>query len=103
MQTSDAVRLIRKADNLKIHTCQSVESWTGLDEDLSKFGDEEIVLFINAIDDNYEFEYEFTKNSLLQAKVKGNKIYLSDINGDEELIEIECFTEVATSLDCAQV
>ena len=81
IQTCDAVKLLRKATLLRCDA-GDVESYTMLSEDLTNDDALDIVFEMTANNEAYTFEYKFTKQNLLDAKVNGNLIELQDFEGN---------------------
>jgi len=88
IQTSDAVKLFRKADCLKLE-CGEAEWWTAIEEDLSDYQDDDMVFSISTENEVYTFRFEFSKKNLLEATVEDNCITLNDIEGEQ--IKINCY------------
>jgi hypothetical protein len=88
IQTSDAVKLLRKATAFIINTVIS-NNWDIIDEDLSHYADDIIIFNIHAYDED-STTYSFTKQNLLDATVDDNCILIKDVGGDD--IIISCYT-----------
>lgn len=94
-QTCDAVKLIRKATDLRVSD-GDVEGWIMLEENIAKYDNNDIIFSIRADNENYEFDYQFTKQNLLDATVKDNTITLNDVDDNETIIY--CYQTVPVTL-----
>ena len=85
-----ALQLLQKSDSQSIESngdVDRIEIQAGVERD--DFDKNAIAVSLYTNNENYTFEYHFTKQNLIDAKIKRNKITLLDVDDDE--VGIFCY------------
>ena len=97
MKNIKAYQLLLKSTYFSIESngeTDNIEFQAGIERD--DFDKNSIAVSLYADNETYTFEYHFTKQSLIDAKVKKNKITLKDIVDNE--VSIFCYQVVPCEL-----
>ena len=90
MKNIKALQLLQKSDSQSVDgdgDIDRIEIEAGIEK--PSFDENAIAVSLYADNENYEFEYHFTKQNLMDAKIKKNKITLLDADDNE--VVISCY------------
>jgi hypothetical protein len=97
MKHIKALQLLQKSDSQSVDgegDIDSIEIDAGIEK--PSFDKNAIAVSLYADNENYKFEYHFTKQNLMDAKIKKNKITLLDADDNE--VSIFCYQSVPCEL-----
>ena len=97
MKNIPALQLLQKSDSQSIESNGDIGSIIieiGIERD--DFDKNAIAVSLYANNEDYEFEYHFTKQNLIDAMIKKNKITLLDADDNE--VVIFCYQSVPCEL-----
>lgn len=93
MKNIPAYQLLLKSDSQSIDGNGSVDRIEfQINVEKSSFDKNAIAVSFYADNENYTFEYHFTKQDLINAKVKKNKITLMDTENNDVIISCYAMT-----------
>lgn len=97
MKNIPAYQLLLKSDSQSIDgngEVDTIEFQAGVEK--SNFDNNAIAVSFYTDNENYTFEYHFTKQNLIDAKIKKNKITITDTENNDVIIS--CFVNAPATL-----
>jgi hypothetical protein len=97
MKNIKALQLLQKSDSQSVDgdgDITNIEIEAGIGK--TSFDINSIAVSLYTDNENYEIEYHFTKQNLMDAKIKKNKITLLDADDNE--VSIFCYQSVPCEL-----